>query len=798
MRVLAVVGGVVAFSGLTLPAVTVSETLVERKTYPYSDPDPVPATSEKRYPYFRFDGTTTQAVNRAWRTVELESDRMVLTFLPDLGGKLWGATDRRSGRDFIYRNDVVKFRNVAIRGPWSSGGIEFNFGIIGHSPTTVSPVDWCVRTNADASVSYYCSDTEAIAGTTWQVEVCLRDGEEHFTMRTKWFNASDIPQPYYHWMNAAFSTRGDPMLNFPGDFQVGHEGDAHPWPVNEVGRAVNVVGQNDFGGNKSYHVVGGDPRFFGVWWCEWGLGAYHWCDFGEKYGRKAWIWALSREGGIWEDLLTDRAGQYMELQSGRGFNQPRRATFRTPFKHPTFAPGTTDVFEERWGVVRDWARFEAALGATGRVERAERAPADFDWTTAYGLYRRGEQALREREDRTAEDYLRKALAKESCFVPALNALAELEYRRGHDGACRTLCAKALSVDAYDAAANYLDGLCALSRNDVHAALERLGLAAYSPLFRAAAHAKMSKGYLRLGDPGRALAQARKCREANANSIDGYALSILALRACDEGPAAAALLREACAVWPLSRIIRSLVPDSAADGSVAFWYLDCGLRDEAIRHFKAGGSFLDRLMACYLACDTAALDTIAEQSIRFVFPCGREFVAALDWAKGSSTNWKFVYLRAVLAASLGDDGLADRLLDSIQEADDMVFYLYRASRRTGCAALRDLVRAADLEDSWRVGRAKMCVLAELGDWREVQNVGADYLRRYPRTNQIQIPYANALLKLKDYEGCVRFLDGVSILPSEFGDNATDIYQAAERALGREKTWPEHLGKGKPLD
>jgi hypothetical protein len=45
-----------------------------------------------------------------------------------------------------------------------------------------------------------------------------------------------------------------------------------------------------------------------------------------------------REGAIWENLLTDKDGQYTELQSGRAFQQPRPPCEKTPFKVPSFAP----------------------------------------------------------------------------------------------------------------------------------------------------------------------------------------------------------------------------------------------------------------------------------------------------------------------------------------------------------------------------------------------------------------------------------------------------------------------------
>ena len=324
-------------------AATVTEGVVDLPTYPFSDPDPVPCTAAKRYPYFFFDGSTETSATQTWRCVMLENDRVRVMMMPQVGGKVWGAIDKATGLDFIYFNHAVKFRNIAMRGPWCSGGIEFNFGIMGHSPTTATPVDWCVRTNADGSVSCFVSATEWVNRTTWQVEVNLPADADYFLTRTTWFNGANLPGPYYQWMTAAYTARGNPELFFPGTAYIGHPGDAHAWPVDEKGRDLHVYGNNAFGGSKSYHVINGNHGYFGVWWPEAKFGAFHQSE--EKFGRKIWLWALSREGGIWEDLLTDTDGQYVELQSGRMFHQPSSETYRTPFKHPTFAPGATDTFD---------------------------------------------------------------------------------------------------------------------------------------------------------------------------------------------------------------------------------------------------------------------------------------------------------------------------------------------------------------------------------------------------------------------------------------------------------------------
>ena len=143
---------------------TVTETVETVKTYPFSDPDPVADPSDLFYPYFRFDGFSAKGINRQWKVVSLENDYIKLTLFPEIGGKIWGAVDKTTGKEFIYNNHVVKFRDIAMRGPWTSGGIEFNFGIIGHAPTSSTPIDYVTRQKPDGSVSCYVSSDTVDCG----------------------------------------------------------------------------------------------------------------------------------------------------------------------------------------------------------------------------------------------------------------------------------------------------------------------------------------------------------------------------------------------------------------------------------------------------------------------------------------------------------------------------------------------------------------------------------------------------------------------------------------------------------
>ncbi len=329
-------------------------------TYPYSDPDPVPAMS-RFYPYFRYDGFTDKPQRRQWKVVELSNDYLRVLILPEIGGKVWTAIDKTTGKPFIYFNHVVKFRDVSMRGPWTSGGIEANYGIIGHTPNCFSPVDYLVRRNPDGSASCIVGALDLLTRTTWRMEINLPAADACFSTRSFWHNASGLDQPYYTWMNVGIKAAGNLQFIHPGTFYIGHDGRAHDWPIDPgAGRDLSWYEHNDFGSYKSYHVLGRFAEFFGGYWHDEDFGMAHCAAYGDKPGRKIWIWGLSREGMIWEDLLTDADGQYVEVQSGRHFNQADSSSTRTPFKHTEFPPYATDTWIEHWLPVKGIKGFVSA------------------------------------------------------------------------------------------------------------------------------------------------------------------------------------------------------------------------------------------------------------------------------------------------------------------------------------------------------------------------------------------------------------------------------------------------------
>lgn len=319
------------------------------RTYPFSDPDPVPimvrsgmwGRGARLYPYFFIEKMSLQPEDKAWTVVRLENPFLTVEILPEVGGKVWGALDKGTGRYFIYKNHVLKFREIALRGPWTSGGIEFNFGIVGHSPSTASPVDYLVRKESDGRVACFVGTWDWPSRTRWSVAVVLPPDKNFFETRCLWINYTPYFQSYYIWLNAAVRAADDLQFIMPGQYYIGHNYTVplRPWPIDDQGRDLSWYKNNNFGSSKSYFTVGEYRNFFGCYWHQEKQGFGHWARYEDIPGHKTWIWSLARDGAIWENLLTDSDGQYCEPQAGRLLNQS---------DHEHFFPLATESWSQFW------------------------------------------------------------------------------------------------------------------------------------------------------------------------------------------------------------------------------------------------------------------------------------------------------------------------------------------------------------------------------------------------------------------------------------------------------------------
>ncbi len=268
------------------------------------------------YPYPAQDDLTHETEEKEYIALHLENQYMHLIVLPELGGHVHSAYDKVAGQEMFYRNNVVKFGLVALRGAWISGGIEFNFFQIGHSTTTVSPVSWEMKESNEASggrASITISNIDLTSRARWAVTLSLYPDDSRIHQQVIVYNRMPVRQKYYVWSNATAAATDDLHLVFPAHkVQLSSDGivDYPIWKGKDISWYRNYERPNDI-------FTLDTENFFGGYHTQQDAGVVHIADHAECVGKKFFTWGTADDGMIWVDLLTDADGQYVELQSGR-------------------------------------------------------------------------------------------------------------------------------------------------------------------------------------------------------------------------------------------------------------------------------------------------------------------------------------------------------------------------------------------------------------------------------------------------------------------------------------------------
>ncbi|MCZ3393943.1 DUF5107 domain-containing protein, partial [Enterococcus faecium] len=125
---------------------------------------------------------------------------MQVTFLPELGGRIYRMLDKTNNYDFVYYNHVIKPALVGLAGPWISGGIEFNWPQH-HRPDTFSPVNYYTKINSDGSKTIWMSDIDQMNGTKILVGFTMYPDKAYLKVDETFSNPTDLPQTFLWWAN---------------------------------------------------------------------------------------------------------------------------------------------------------------------------------------------------------------------------------------------------------------------------------------------------------------------------------------------------------------------------------------------------------------------------------------------------------------------------------------------------------------------------------------------------------------------------------------------------------------------
>jgi tetratricopeptide (TPR) repeat protein len=274
--------------------------------------NPIHPGSSIIYPYPLQEWLTTEKEDRVWRAVFLQNEYLRLTLLPDLGGHLLSAYDRLAEEEALYRNHVLKYARIGIRGAWVSGGIEWNFPN-GHTVTTTSPIDYAIRTNDDGSASVIIGDIERVSRMRWSIALTLYPEHAYFETEVRLFNRTFMPNRFWYWANSAIPA--SPGLEFISTAsKMMTLQDVMNYPVHDgvhIGWDKNHLEPQDlFSLNSS--------RDFVAWYNhDLDRGMVNYARRTDAPGKKFYTWGNSDDGKIWTELLTDEDGPYAEMQSGR-------------------------------------------------------------------------------------------------------------------------------------------------------------------------------------------------------------------------------------------------------------------------------------------------------------------------------------------------------------------------------------------------------------------------------------------------------------------------------------------------
>ncbi len=278
------------------------------------------------------------------RVAVLENEWLRATVALDLGGRLLSLHDRRADRPLLYTNPVVQPANLALRNAWFSGGVEWNIGTRGHSPTTMDTLHAASVDGPDGEPMLRLWEWERIRGVVFQVDLWLPCEAPVLLASIRIRNVNDVPTPMYWWTNAAVAVRPDTRVLAPADRAFRTE-----YPHGLGVAAIPSDGDDDvtFPGR---HIHAAD-FFFDIPSAKrpWiaavdgdGTGIAH-VSTSRLRGRKLFVWGTGRGGSRWQQWLSHGGEEvYAEIQAGLA---------PTQFEHMTMPAGATWSWTEAFGAI---------------------------------------------------------------------------------------------------------------------------------------------------------------------------------------------------------------------------------------------------------------------------------------------------------------------------------------------------------------------------------------------------------------------------------------------------------------
>jgi tetratricopeptide (TPR) repeat protein len=325
------------------------------------------------YPYAMNDVISTQKVDKSWKTLMLENEYIKLCVTPEIGGKLYYATDKTNGYNFIYKNDVVKPVNIGMTGAWVSGGIEWCV-LHHHRASTFLPMDYTFAENEDGSKTIYIGEIEPRHRMRWTVGITVFPGKSYFEAELSIYNPTPYTNTFLYWANVAAHTNENYQTIFPPSVQFAtfhSKTDFTHWPYStekykgeDYTKGVDISWWKNVKTSASFFAHDLQEDFMGGYDHGENSGTIHIGDHNIVKGAKLWEWGSGPRGQATEGRLTETSGPYVEIMVGAfSDNQPDYTWIR---------PYEVKRWKQYWYPVKDIEGFKNAnLNAAVNLEQRE-------------------------------------------------------------------------------------------------------------------------------------------------------------------------------------------------------------------------------------------------------------------------------------------------------------------------------------------------------------------------------------------------------------------------------------------
>ena len=317
------------------------------------------------YPYPMQDVLHDEKVDETYKYLTLENDWLQMGLLPEHGGHLLNFTDKATGFETFYRQHVIKPALIGMLGAWISGGVEWNFPHH-HRATTAMPIDWRAVSNADGSKTIWIGETELRRRLKWTIGLSLLPDRAVLRAENVFMNRQPWIESMIYWANVSVHCDENYQILFPPSMHVGFDHHKNYWTSYPIGPrkeeiellpsqrskyADDISGTMDLSWWRNFtiesrSIFGMDPD--NAWLAGYDhkkqCGTAHVSNRHITVGKKFFLWGNFPEAHVWDTVLTDKDGPYLELMVGCwSDNQP---------DYSWIAPYETRKVEQFWFPVK--------------------------------------------------------------------------------------------------------------------------------------------------------------------------------------------------------------------------------------------------------------------------------------------------------------------------------------------------------------------------------------------------------------------------------------------------------------